>query len=213
MPFNSVLETIGKTPHIRLSRMFPEAEIWVKSERGNPGGSIKDRIALAMVEAAEASGALAPGGLIIEPTSGNTGIGLAFVCASRGYKLILTMPESVSIERRKMLAFLGAELELTPRAAGMSGAVARAKELLASTPGAVSPKRWENSRGLSGMCIRASRLQTIPNSSSNGSVRTSPRIEVTVEGAFSSSARSLAMLIISGERSTPVTMAPIVLAW
>ena len=126
MPFNNVLETIGKTPHIRLSRMFPEAEIWVKSERGNPGGSIKDRIALAMVEAAEASGELKPGGLIIEPTSGNTGVGLALVAAVKGYKLILVMPESMSIERRRLMQAYGATFDLTPRERGMKGAIERA---------------------------------------------------------------------------------------
>jgi cysteine synthase A len=111
----SVLETIGNTPHIRLARLFPDHEVWVKSERTNPGGSIKDRIALAMVEAAEADGILKPGGTIIEPTSGNTGIGLALVAAVKGYKLILVMPESMSIERRRVMLAYGASFDLTPR--------------------------------------------------------------------------------------------------
>jgi cysteine synthase A len=140
----SVLETIGGTPHIRLSRLFPEAEVWVKSERGNPGGSIKDRIALSMVEAAEASGALKPGGLIIEPTSGNTGIGLALVAAVKGYKLVLVMPESMSVERRRLMQAYGATFDLTPKERGMKGAIARAEELVAATPGAWMPQQFEN---------------------------------------------------------------------
>jgi cysteine synthase A len=144
MPVNSVLETIGKTPHIRLSRLFPEAQVWVKSERANPGGSIKDRIALAMVEAAEASGALKPGGLIIEPTSGNTGVGLALVAAVKGYSLILVMPESMSIERRRLMQAYGATFDLTPREKGMRGAIARADELAAQHPGAWIPQQFEN---------------------------------------------------------------------
>jgi cysteine synthase A len=144
MPVNSVLETIGKTPHIRLARLFPEAQVWVKSERSNPGGSIKDRIALAMVEAAEASGALKPGGLIIEPTSGNTGVGLALVAAVKGYKLILVMPESMSIERRRLMQAYGATFDLTPREKGMRGAIARADELAAQYPGAWIPQQFEN---------------------------------------------------------------------
>lgn len=144
MPVSSVLETIGKTPHIRLARLFPEAQVWVKSERANPGGSIKDRIALAMVEAAEASGALKPGGLIIEPTSGNTGVGLALVAAVKGYRLILVMPESMSIERRRLMQAYGATFELTPREKGMKGAIARADELLAQYPGAWIPQQFEN---------------------------------------------------------------------
>jgi len=144
MPVNSVLETIGKTPHIRLGRIFPEANVWVKSERTNPGGSIKDRIGLAMVEAAEASGALKPGGLIIEPTSGNTGVGLALVAAVKGYKLILVMPESMSIERRRLMQAYGATFDLTPREKGMRGAIARADELLAQHPGAWIPQQFEN---------------------------------------------------------------------
>ena len=144
MPVNSVLETIGKTPHIRLARLFPGANVWVKSERANPGGSIKDRIALSMVEAAEASGALKPGGLIIEPTSGNTGVGLALVAAVKGYKLILVMPESMSIERRRLMQAYGATFDLTPREKGMKGAIARADELAAQNPGAWIPQQFEN---------------------------------------------------------------------
>lgn len=144
MPVSSVLETIGKTPHIRLGRLFPEAEVWVKSERTNPGGSIKDRIALAMVEVAEASGALKPGGLIIEPTSGNTGVGLALVAAVKGYQLILVMPESMSVERRRLMQAYGATFDLTPREKGMRGAIARADELAAQHPGAWIPQQFEN---------------------------------------------------------------------
>ncbi len=140
----SALETIGNTPHIRFSRLFPDALVWVKSERGNPGGSIKDRIALAMIEAAEASGALKPGGLIIEPTSGNTGVGLAMVAAIKGYKLILVMPESMSIERRRLMQAYGATFDLTPREKGMKGAIARASELVAENPGAFMPQQFEN---------------------------------------------------------------------
>lgn len=140
----SVLETIGQTPHIRLGRLFPDAEVWVKSERANPGGSIKDRIALSMVEAAEADGRLKPGGAIIEPTSGNTGIGLAMVAAVKGYKLVLVMPESMSIERRRLMQAYGATFDLTPREKGMKGAIERAKELVAETPGAWMPQQFEN---------------------------------------------------------------------
>jgi cysteine synthase A len=140
----SVLETIGATPHVRFARMFPTAEVWIKSERGNPGGSIKDRIALAMVEAAEASGALKPGGVIIEPTSGNTGIGLAMVAAVKGYKLILVMPDSMSVERRRLMQAYGATFDLTPRAGGMKAAIARATELAAEHPGAWIPQQFEN---------------------------------------------------------------------
>ena len=144
MRLNSVLEAIGGTPEIRLSRLFPDAEVWVKSERGNPGGSIKDRIALAMVEAAEASGALRPGGTIIEPTSGNTGIGLALVAAVKGYRLILVMPESMSLERRRLMLAYGASFDLTPREKGMKGAIERALELVDATPGAWMPQQFEN---------------------------------------------------------------------
>ncbi|WP_022981095.1 cysteine synthase A [Ideonella sp. B508-1] len=145
MKANNVLATIGHTPHIRINRLFgPEAQVWVKSERSNPGGSIKDRIALAMVEAAEASGALKPGGTIIEPTSGNTGVGLAMVAAVKGYKLILVMPESMSLERRRLMLAYGASFDLTPKEKGMKGAIARAEELAASTPGAWIPQQFEN---------------------------------------------------------------------
>lgn len=148
MPVNSVLETIGKTPHIRLARLFPDAAVYVKSERSNPGGSIKDRIALAMVEAAEASGALKPGGLIIEPTSGNTGVGLALVAAVKGYTLILVMPESMSIERRRLMQAYGATFDLTPREKGMKGAIARAAELAEQNPGAWVPQQFENTANI-----------------------------------------------------------------
>ncbi len=144
MKTESVLATIGGTPHIRLSRLFPDAEVWIKSERTNPGGSIKDRIALAMIEAAEASGALKPGGTIIEPTSGNTGIGLALVAAVKGYRLILVMPESMSVERRRLMQAYGATFDLTPRALGMKGAIARAHELAAEHPGSWIPQQFEN---------------------------------------------------------------------
>jgi cysteine synthase A len=144
MKADSILATIGGTPHVRLSRLFPDHEVWVKSERGNPGGSIKDRIALAMIEAAEADGTLQPGGTIIEPTSGNTGIGLALVAAVKGYKLILVMPESMSIERRRLMLAYGASFDLTPREKGMKGAIERAKELAAETPGAWIPQQFEN---------------------------------------------------------------------
>ena len=145
MKANNVLATIGHTPHIRINRLFgPEPQVWIKSERSNPGGSIKDRIALAMVEAAEASGALKPGGTIIEPTSGNTGVGLAMVAAVKGYKLILVMPESMSLERRRLMLAYGASFDLTPKEKGMKGAIARAEELAASTPGAWIPQQFEN---------------------------------------------------------------------
>ena len=144
MKANSILDTIGNTPHVRLQRLFPGAEVWVKSERSNPGGSIKDRIALSMIEAAEASGQLQPGGTIIEPTSGNTGVGLAMVAAVKGYKLILVMPDSMSIERRRLMLAYGASFDLTPREKGMKGAIARAKELLEQHPGSWMPQQFEN---------------------------------------------------------------------
>ncbi|MBP0494846.1 cysteine synthase A [Roseomonas indoligenes] len=144
MRADSVLETIGGTPHIRLRRLFPEAEVWVKSERSNPGGSIKDRIGIAMIEAAERDGLLKPGGTIIEPTSGNTGIGLAMAAAVKGYKLVLVMPESMSVERRRLMLAYGASFDLTPREKGMKGAIARAVELKDSTPGAWIPGQFEN---------------------------------------------------------------------
>jgi cysteine synthase A len=140
----SVLETIGRTPHIRLSRLFPEAEVWVKSERSNPGGSIKDRIALAMVEAAEKDGSLQPGGTIIEPTSGNTGIGLAMVAAVKGYRLVLVMPDSMSVERRRLMQAYGASFDLTPREKGMKGSIERAMALAAETPNSWIPQQFEN---------------------------------------------------------------------
>jgi cysteine synthase len=144
MKANTILETIGNTPHIRVSRLFPNAEVWIKSERSNPGGSIKDRIALAMIEAAEASGDLKPGGTIVEPTSGNTGVGLAMVAAVKGYKLILVMPESMSIERRRLMLAYGASFDLTPREKGMKGAIERATEIVDETPGAWMPQQFEN---------------------------------------------------------------------
>jgi len=144
MKADSVLATIGNTPHIRLARMFPNHEVWVKSERSNPGGSIKDRIGLAMIEAAEADGSLKPGGTIVEPTSGNTGIGLAMAAAVKGYTLVLVMPESMSIERRRLMLAYGATFDLTPREKGMKGAIERAHELIASTPGAWMPQQFEN---------------------------------------------------------------------
>ncbi len=145
MKFDNVLQTIGNTPIIRMNRIFGAgANVWIKSERGNPGGSIKDRIALSMVEAAEKSGALKPGGVIIEPTSGNTGVGLALVAAVKGYQLILVMPESMSIERRRLMLAYGAKFDLTPKEKGMKGAIARAEELAAQTPGAWVPQQFEN---------------------------------------------------------------------
>ena len=144
MKADSILATIGSTPHIRLARMFPDHEVWVKSERGNPGGSIKDRIALAMVEDAEARGALKASGTIVEPTSGNTGIGLAMVAAVKGYKLVLVMPESMSIERRRLMLAYGASFDLTPRERGMKGAIERAQELVEQTPGAWMPSQFDN---------------------------------------------------------------------
>jgi len=140
----NILETIGATPHIRLSRLFPDHEVWIKSERANPGGSIKDRIALAMVEDAENSGKLKPGGTIVEPTSGNTGIGLAMVAAVKGYRLVLVMPESMSIERRRLMLAYGASFDLTPKEKGMKGAIERAAELVETTDGAWSPSQFEN---------------------------------------------------------------------
>jgi cysteine synthase A len=145
MKVHSILDTIGHTPHVRIQRLFGTgANVWIKSERSNPGGSIKDRIALAMVEDAEKSGALKPGGTIVEPTSGNTGIGLAMVAAVKGYKLVLVMPDSMSIERRRLMLAYGASFDLTPRAEGMKGAIARAQALVASTSGAWMPQQFEN---------------------------------------------------------------------
>jgi cysteine synthase A len=144
MKAENILATIGNTPHIRLSRLFPDHEVWVKSERANPAGSIKDRIALAMVEAAEADGSLQPGGTIVEPTSGNTGIGLAMVAAVKGYRLVLVMPESMSLERRRLMLAYGASFDLTPREKGMKGALERAAQIVAETPGAWMPQQFEN---------------------------------------------------------------------
>ncbi len=142
---NDVLKTIGNTPHIRLNRLFGQTHsVYVKSERQNPGGSIKDRIALAMIEQAEADGLLKPGSTIIEPTSGNTGVGLAMVAAVKGYPLVLVMPDSMSVERRRLMLAYGARFELTPREKGMKGAIARARELVAATPGAWMPQQFEN---------------------------------------------------------------------
>jgi cysteine synthase A len=145
MRAETILETIGNTPHVRIRRLFdPRVEVWMKLERANPGGSIKDRIALSMIEDAEARGVLRPGSVIIEPTSGNTGIGLAMVAAVKGYRLILVMPESMSIERRRIMTAYGAALDLTPREKGMSGAIARATQLVAETPGAWMPQQFDN---------------------------------------------------------------------
>ena len=144
MKAQSILDTIGGTPHVRLSRLFPDHEVWVKSERSNPGGSIKDRIALAMIEAAERDGSLKPRGTIVEPTSGNTGVGLAMVAAVKGYKLILCMPESMSLERRRLMLAYGATFDLTPKEGGMKGAIDRATEIVAETPGAWMAQQFEN---------------------------------------------------------------------
>ena len=144
MKANSILDTIGNTPHIRVAKLFPDAEVWVKSERSNPGGSIKDRIGLAMIEAAERDGSLKTGGTIVEPTSGNTGIGLAMAAAVKGYKLVLVMPESMSLERRRLMLAYGATFDLTPREKGMKGAIERAIELVETTPGAWMPQQFEN---------------------------------------------------------------------
>ncbi|MDM0122368.1 cysteine synthase A [Variovorax arabinosiphilus] len=149
MKAQNILETIGRTPHIRIQKLFAGTakgtqQVWIKSERSNPGGSIKDRIALAMVEDAERSGALKPGGTIIEPTSGNTGIGLAMVAAVKGYKLVLVMPDSMSVERRRLMLAYGASFDLTPRAGGMKASIARAEELVASTPNSWMPQQFDN---------------------------------------------------------------------
>ena len=149
MKANSILDTIGNTPHIRINRLFGDsADVWVKSERSNPGASIKDRIALAMVEDAEKSGKLKPGGTIVEPTSGNTGIGLAMVAAVKGYKLILVMPDSMSIERRRLMLAYGASFDLTPREKGMKGSIARAQEIIEATPNSWMPQQFENPANL-----------------------------------------------------------------
>ena len=145
MRFGSILDTIGDTPHVRVNRLFDEGiEVWTKLERANPGGSIKDRIALSMVEDAERRGVLKPDTVVIEPTSGNTGVGLAMVCAVKGYRLILVMPDSFSIERRKVMIGYGAELELTPRELGIKGSIARAQEIASELPHAWIPSQFEN---------------------------------------------------------------------
>jgi cysteine synthase A len=145
MKANSILETIGNTPHVRINRLYSsDVEVWSKLERANPGGSIKDRIALSMIEDAEAKGILKEGSVIIEPTSGNTGIGLAMVAAVKGYKLILVMPESMSTERRKLMSVYGASFELTPREKGMKGAIAKATELIEATPNSWMPQQFDN---------------------------------------------------------------------
>ena len=146
MKADTILDTIGRTPHVRINKLFGNAaqQVWIKSERANPGGSIKDRIALSMIEDAEKRGQLKAGGTIVEPTSGNTGIGLAMVAAVKGYKLILVMPDSMSIERRRLMLAYGASFELTPREKGMKGSIARAEEIVASTPGAWMPQQFEN---------------------------------------------------------------------
>lgn len=145
MKANNVLELIGNTPHLRINKLFGNKhEVWVKLERANPGASIKDRIALSMIEDAEKKGILKPDSIIVEPTSGNTGIGLAMVAAVKGYKLILVMPESMSIERRKIMAAFGAEFELTPRELGMKGAIAKAQEIAANNPKVWIPQQFEN---------------------------------------------------------------------
>jgi cysteine synthase A len=149
MKVNNILETIGNTPHVRVNRLFdPSVNVYIKLERANPGGSIKDRIGLSMIEAAERSGELKPGGIIIEPTSGNTGIGLAMVAAVKGYSLILVMPESMSIERRRLMSAYGAKFELTPREKGMKGAIEAAKQLTADTPGAWMPMQFDNAANI-----------------------------------------------------------------
>jgi cysteine synthase A len=145
MKANNILETIGNTPHVRINRLFGDShQVWIKQERANPGGSIKDRIGFAMIEDAEKRGALKKGSVIIEPTSGNTGIGLAMAAAVKGYKLILVMPESMSLERRRLMLAYGASFDLTPREKGMNGAIARAKELAATIPNAWIPQQFDN---------------------------------------------------------------------
>jgi len=167
MAFDNVLQTIGNTPHIRINKLFGNThKVYVKSERSNPGGSIKDRIALAMIEDAEKSGALKPGATIIEPTSGNTGVGLALVAAVKGYKLILVMPDSMSIERRRLMLAYGASFDLTPREKGMKGAIARAQELADQTPGSWIPQQFENPANID-VHVRTTALE-IANDFPNG---------------------------------------------
>ncbi len=149
MRAENVLATIGNTPHVRINRLYgPSANVWIKSERANPGGSIKDRIALSMVEDAEARGLLKAGGTIVEPTSGNTGVGLAMVAAVKGYALVLVMPDSMSVERRRLMLAYGARFVLTPRAEGMKGAIAKAQAIVAETPGAWMPQQFENTANI-----------------------------------------------------------------
>ena len=144
MKYNNILETIGNTPHVRLNKLFPNHEVWIKLEKQNPGGSLKDRIALAMIEDAEENGLLKPGGTIIEPSSGNTGVGVSFVGMMKGYKVIVTMPESMSVERRKLISIYGAEVVLTPRELGMKGAIAKAEELKELTNNSWIPQQFNN---------------------------------------------------------------------
>ena len=162
MKAQSILDTIGNTPHVRYARIFPNAEVWIKSERSNPGGSIKDRIALAMIEDAEASGRLRPGGTIVEPTSGNTGIGLAMVAAVKGYRLVLVMPESMSLERRRLMLAYGATFDLTPKEKGMKGAIERAAEIAAETEGAWIPSQFENPANID-IHIRETAREIVPD--------------------------------------------------
>ncbi|OPZ13568.1 MAG: Cysteine synthase [Bacteroidetes bacterium ADurb.BinA261] len=144
MKFDNIFGVIGNTPHVRLKNLFPEQEVWIKLEKQNPGGSIKDRIAMAMIDDAEKRGILKPGGTIIEPTSGNTGVGLAMIAAVKGYKVIIVMPESMSLERRRLITLYGAELVLTPREKGMKGAIERAEELQKEIAGAWIPQQFKN---------------------------------------------------------------------
>ena len=144
MKYNNIIETIGNTPHVRLSRLYPNHEVWIKLEKQNPGGSIKDRVALAMIEDAEKSGLLKPGGVIIEPSSGNTGVGISLVGIMKGYRVIVTMPESMSVERRKLISLYGAELVLTPRELGMKGAIAKAEELKNEIENSWIPQQFMN---------------------------------------------------------------------
>ena len=144
MKYENILKTVGNTPQVRLSKLFPNQEVWIKLEKQNPAGSIKDRIALAMVEDAERKGIIRPGDTLIEPTSGNTGVGLAFVGATKGYHVIIVMPESMSVERRRLVALYGAKLVLTPREKGMKGAIARAEELQQEIPGSWIPQQFTN---------------------------------------------------------------------
>ncbi len=144
MKYNNILETIGNTPHIRLNKLFPHQEVWIKLEKKNPSGSIKDRTALSMINDAEKRGIISPGDIIIEPTSGNTGVALSFVGAVKGYKVIIIMPESMSIERRQLITLYGAELVLTPREKGIKGAIEKAEELQKEIPGAWIPQQFQN---------------------------------------------------------------------